>query len=500
MKLLLIVFVLVNFSSVWAWNGKDAWTHSPMKSKVELLNSYQTFFSELEKNESFDEFQHKSSKFIQLLFSEAWASSLNMDCLYAGWPSKRIQNKCSSPLKHNPDYKKGSCQEGQIQCQPLLFGKNNCVPISSAEQRSLATSNCQKNFQNKKKSPEGLIREIRADGKEKELFELMDFGDKICRESRQKETPMCGRLLASITKMRHFKPDPLISATSGESSKMRGPAVTSIGRSNTENHSDHELIETVKSVGKISQGINQRPDCEVEPNGTPFDREVPREIIFDYVTSKTGSDPSWEDNFIKDKTEEDLRYKGFTITNRGPNTIAGEPIDPREKVVREWSFVSEDNSKRETYLWITDDSGSGYLSGLMESVILIIPRKMKPSVSAVNDEIHVTLTTGEKVIYDKTSKMIKAGVFVEGKVDVNPNRFERKFAPVKYSGAGISIRVDKRGEDPRLISGNAVITQNGKTCQVPAKELWDTKADFKYQDDKRLLDFLNTKCAKKFSL
>jgi hypothetical protein len=281
---------------------------------------------------------------------------------------------------------------------------------------------------------------------------------------------------------------------------VRGPAVTSIGRSSARNETDQDLIDTVKRVGQISQGINQRPDCEVEPNGTPFDREVPREIIFDYVTSKTGSDPSWEDNFIKDKSEEDLRYKGFTITNAGPNSIAGEPIDPREKVVREWSFVSEDNSKRETYLWITDDSGSGYLSGLMESVILIIPRKMKPSVIAVNDEIHVTLTTGEKVIYDKNSKIIKAGVLTEGKVDVNPNRFERKFAPVKYSGTGISIRVDKRGEDPRLISGNAIISQNGKTCQVPARELWDTKADFKYQDDKRLLDFLNTKCAKKFNL
>jgi hypothetical protein len=85
-------------------------------------------------------------------------------------------------------------------------------------------------------------------------------------------------------------------------------------------------------------------------------------------------------------------------------------------------------------------------------------------------------------------------------VDLNPNRFNRKFAPIKYSGTGISIRVDKRGEDPRLIPGNAVITQNGKTCQVPAKELWTPDSDFRYADDKSLIDFLNKKCANKFSI
>ncbi len=499
MKLIFTLLIVFHVSLTWAQSGKEAWLHGNMKSKVELLKSYQTLFNELQKTELLDEFDVKTSKFLSFIINEAWASTLHMDCLYGGWPSKRIQNKCSSPLKHNPDYKIGTCKAGEMQCQPLLFGKNNCVAISTPQQKSLATSNCHKNFEAQKKSLEALVREIRADGKEKELFELMDFGDKICRESKQKETPMCARLLASINKMRHFKPAHLISTNEGQSAQVRGPAVTSIGKSFPQKLNDQDLVDTVKRVGQMSQGINQTPDCEVEPNGTPFEREVPREIIFDYVTSKPGADPSWEDNFMKDKTEENLRYKGFTITNTGPNSIAGDPIDPREKVVREWSFVSEDHSKRETYLWMTDDSGSGYLSGLMESVILIVPRKMKPSVIAINDEIHVTLTTGEKVIYDKKSKMIKAGVLAEGKVDVNPNRFERKFAPVKYSGKGISIRVDKRGEDPRLISGNAIITQNGKTCQVPARELWDTKADFKYSDDKKLLDFLNTKCAKKFN-
>lgn len=498
MKLITFAFIVFTFSTAWARSGKGLWSNANMKAKIDILNSYQTFFSELEKYENLGEFEIKTSKTFFLLFNEAWASTLDMDCLYAGWPSKRVKNLCSSPLKQNPDYKMGNCKAGQIQCQPLLFGKNNCVPVLTSEQRSVATANCHKNFIDQKKSLESLIREIRADGKEKELFELMDFGDKICNESHHKKSSMCSRLLSTIEKFRHFKPDGLISTNKDLNQPERTPAVTTVLRVPKDNNV--ELIETVKKVNQLSQGLNEKPNCEVEQNGTPFEREVPRDVVFDYVTSKSGQDPAWEDNFYKDKRESGLRYKGFTLSNVGPNSISGLPIDPREKVVREWNFVTEDSSKRETYLWVTDDSGSGYLSGLMESVILIVPRKMKPSISAIGDELHVTLTTGEKVIYDKKTKIIKAGVLSEGKVDLNPNRFERKFAPINYSGSGISIRVNKRGEDPRLIPGNAVITQNGKSCQVPAKDLWDTKADFKYSDDKKLLDFLNTKCPSKFSI
>ena len=500
MKFIFLFSIFLPFSFTWGESGKEAWLTGNMKYKVELLKSYQTLLNELESSEHFSEFDIKTGHLFNLLVNQAWASTLHMDCLYGGWPSKRVNNKCSSPLKHNPDYKVGKCKPGEMQCQPLLFGKNNCVSVSTPEQRSLATSSCHKNFEAQKKSLEALVREIRADGKEKELFELMDFGDKTCKESKQKVTPMCQRLSGTISKMRHFTLENHIASTDTPSEQERKPAVILYDRSKVEEKSDQDLISTVKRVSELSGGIKGDPNCEVEPNGTPFEREDPRDINFEYVTSKPGNDPAWEDQFYKVKNDNDLRYKGFTLSNVGPNSIAGDPIDPREKVVREWSFVTEDSSKRETYLWVTDDSGSGYLSGLMESIILIVPRKMKPTISAVNDELHVTLTTGEKVIYDKKTKMVKAGVLTEGKVDVNPNRFERKFAPITYNGSGISIRVNKRGEDPRLIPGNAVITQNGKSCQVPAKELWSPSSDFKFSDDQKLLDYLNSKCSKKFTL
>lgn len=182
----------------------------------------------------------------------------------------------------------------------------------------------------------------------------------------------------------------------------------------------------------------------------------------------------------------------------GPNTIAGDPIDPNEVVERRWEFVNEDHSRRDTFIWITDDAGSGYLSQLMESMIVLVPRKMKPELEVVGDEIHVTLTTGEKVIYDKETKLIKGGVLSEGKVDLNPDRFKRKFAPVSYSGSGISIRINKRGKDPRIY-GEAVITHGSKTCKMPAQKLWEN-AEFRFADDAKLIQFLNQKCTSKFQL
>lgn len=124
---------------------------------------------------------------------------------------------------------------------------------------------------------------------------------------------------------------------------------------------------------------------------------------------------------------------------------------------------------------------------------------MKPKAEIVDDDVHVTLTTGEKIVYDRNTRKVKGGVFTERAVDLNPNRFNRKFAPVNYTGKGISIRINRRGEDPRLAKGHAEVTQNGMTCKVAIQELWND-TDFKFSDDSKLVEFLNRKCGKKFKI
>jgi len=348
------------------------------------------------------------------------------------------------------------------------------------------------------------VSEIKADGKEAELFELMDFADNICKSGAQSQTGMCKRLQNALERLKNAAPSSKEAITVSKTPKKEIPEVVIEGKKITEETpAKTEIIKTIKKVTEVvavdTSPVPEVDICEPEVNGTPFERSTPRDGEVDFVTSR--DETYWSNTFKAFKGEKDWRPTGFELSNVGPNEVAdGAPIEPSQRVERNWRFVSDDHSQKETYLWITDDSGTGKFSHLMDTIIMIVPRKMVPTVEVVGQDLHVTLTTGEKIIYDKDTRVIKGGVLSEGKVDMNPDRFKKKFAPIKYSGTGISIRVDKRGEDPRLIPGNAVVTQNGKTCQVPAKDLWGPKADFKFADDSGLVTFLNSKCGKKFSL
>lgn len=229
-----------------------------------------------------------------------------------------------------------------------------------------------------------------------------------------------------------------------------------------------------------------------------FYREEPKSGMVESAEYKYGA--SFVQFQVKDGSGK--RPTGFEFTMTGPNALAGKPLASCDdcKTKRHWQFLNKHGSKRETYIWITDDAGSGFLSQQMETVIVLLPRKNRPHLTETNEELHVTLTTGERVIFDKKTNLVRSGVFEEGPIDLNPNRHQRKFVPLKYTGKGISIRQDKRGEDPRTTSPRAIITQGNKTCEIPGSELWTTTAEFKFSDDSKLLQHINSKCAGKFSL
>src|SRR5690606_37776658 len=99
--------------------------------------------------------------------------------------------------------------------------------------------------------------------------------------------------------------------------------------------------------------------------------------------------------------------KGVRITMKGPNSFAPQTADgPTD---RQWDFISEDNALNATYLQITDSPTPGTLSHLMETIYVLIPRKETPRAETKGDEIHVTLPTGEMVIHDAKTKLIKKG-------------------------------------------------------------------------------------------
>ena len=184
-------------------SGSALWRDATSKEKIVLLNEYRNFYLELSSLEasSYEEWKIKRTTFLDFILSQAWASS-NMNCIYAGWPSMRVGKFCSSPQKNNPQYLQGSCGPNQMQCQPLLFGKNLCVLTSTREQRNMAFANCNQKFLASKKSQEEIIKEIELDGKTNDLLELMDFADNICHSGKQAGTGMCNRLISRVSQMR----------------------------------------------------------------------------------------------------------------------------------------------------------------------------------------------------------------------------------------------------------------------------------------------------------
>lgn len=524
-NLFLLLFLLLS-TSLFAITPQEAWKNANKRDKVMLINEYRAFYQALDAQRTVDLSEFHTTSYYKFFINDAYAASADgMNCVYAGWPSKRVNNLCSSPQRQNPSYEKGSCSSSEMQCQPLLFGNGICVPVGTSSQRSLAFSNCNKKFESSKKSTEDVVNEIQKNKKEKELFEYMDFATEICKSSAQASTPMCRRLEGAVQKMRSTaerlkeldevkedkKPEIIDSKSKDDKTpaKLPVPEIVIEGKKiEAPTKDDLKLIETVTTVTDIKVPTPTVDEECVEPeetpkeiSGNPYVREEPRYSQVEYIGSRSVKGQLWDNRFTKYKDTTEEIYSGFDFRNTGPNKIAdGNPLLAGERVERQWQFTTEDESKRESLIWITDDAGSGKLSDLMETIIVVFPRNVQPKAEMVGDDMVVTLATGETVVFDKETKTIKSGALKEGKVDLNPNRFNRKFAPIDYTGSGISIRVDKRGEDPRLISGHAVITQKGVTCKVPANELWSSKSDFKFGNDAKLLGFLNSKCGNKFKM
>lgn len=502
MKYLLLLSVCLT-SSLWADAGKEAWQYSTRAGKAKILAEYREFFRSIPEKD-LGNFSDDEISYFRFLIDEAHAEN-NYNCIYAGWPSVRNGSSCSSPQKNNADYKTGSCGAGQMQCQPLLFGKGLCAPVATKQQRNSAFSNCEKKLRASGRSPESIVKEIQADGNEKLLFELLDFADKICREGKQAGTGMCNRLTAAVNRIRKENPEEKLDVVASTEAQVRSPAISSPVVTPAVDPQKPAIEEAVEKVNEANEIVKAGPvvsgDCDPVSEGTPFERDVPRED-FPFTSMSSVEGGKWSKVMMMNASGTKVPG-GFNFINRGPNEIAGPAINPNQVSDRTWTFYSKDNSRSETFLWLTDSPG-GKNSDLMDSLIVLLPRKMVPSIESKNDKVIVTLTTGEKFAYDPQTKIIKEGVLSEGKVDTNPDRFKRKFADVNYSGSGIMIRINHRGEDPRIKAATATVTQNGKTCTIPTGNLWnqtDGNTSFKFSDDQKLVQMLNSKCSKaKFKL
>lgn len=189
-----LFILIVSFSfSVKAQSEED------YQKRVEWVLVLKDLFIEIEKHSPQDLTTYQKEFKNNFSFIEnAWASS--KDCFFAGWPSEvrgsAGKKFCTSPLNLQSGYQQGSCSKGELQCQPLLFGKDICVNFKTPQDKSSAFSKCDEKFKAAGKD-HSFLKSL-SPQEANDLQNLSVSAHKVCEEGSigiQKGTGMCKKLM-----------------------------------------------------------------------------------------------------------------------------------------------------------------------------------------------------------------------------------------------------------------------------------------------------------------
>lgn len=212
---------------------------------------------------------------------------------------------------------------------------------------------------------------------------------------------------------------------------------------------------------------------------------------------------------------------GFNFQNETKNAI--NPRTAEHGSTRSYSFEFPQRHVHNAHISITENSGLTSLMShdLLETTIVLIPRKVIPSIEVFNFNgeqfRRITLNTNETIDVKTISGEIVDGAFKELPMDMTASRHDRKFVGLQYQGRGIMIRVDRRAGTPEHIYTqsfnrnerikDATLTHQGKTCHVSKDLIWENATNpdktvyFKYKTDQEFLDrVVNTRCNWNLSL
>jgi hypothetical protein len=207
------------------------------------------------------------------------------------------------------------------------------------------------------------------------------------------------------------------------------------------------------------------------------------------VSTDSGSTNFFQYTFVGDSAP-----GAYLISSRTFNKETGEI----SKTGREWNLRFEAQARQDMYMGVSNFDASG----VTDSYYFMFPRKTLPHMREENGRLIATLPTGETVTYDATTKKVIKGVLRENSA-ADPSK-------IGYSGEGLIVRVDGgvgqnqgQGADPRRAE-KATITKNGKSCQVPAKDLWpdqskESALHFKYSSDDVFKQYVIKACGKDFN-
>lgn len=304
----------------------EASVENDFKARTEWVSELKSFVQDLEtKNPNLltsSTGQNLLQRFS--LFEEAIASG-NYECFFAGWPSTLVKSGgkklCQNPAKGNAEYQNGSCKSGQLQCQPMMFGKDLCVGFSSQKDKQLAFSKCEVSF--KKKGSYDFLKSMTSEEK-MALKEISLLAHDICVSGDvgiQKSKPMCKSL------MNKFK--------DGMSAIDRAPA-------NLEIEVDNEVVkEEEKEVVKEDEvkeiknekdiKINEEDDLiPIVLNPTTNDAVIcPEEIVVDKKIEAQANANIKVVNHNTDSVYEEIKKEFLLSPLCEPDKVLN---DPKEKL------------------------------------------------------------------------------------------------------------------------------------------------------------------------
>lgn len=181
-----------------AWPTAEEIKKAPLEAKANILESLVAFQKDFEeaygeemysaypsgKNELYAKFQSAFSS----LISNAVADG-GYDCFYAGWPSKFVKKgnsvTCGSPAETNPSYSSlvgSACGDGQLSCNPAVFGDGICISIASRSERARATLRCEAKFKDSGKSYEQVAKSEKFD--QAHLLATIQAAQNVCSNER----------------------------------------------------------------------------------------------------------------------------------------------------------------------------------------------------------------------------------------------------------------------------------------------------------------------------
>lgn len=500
MKILILISLIMSFSS-FAISHKE-FVKLSRTQREQVLTAYKNFLDEYSKTVEVS--SALPENFFQLI-EEAHAT--NFDCLYGGWPSTRVNGSCPLP-RTNPAFQRESCPQGEVPCQPLLFGRGVCVGNTTRLQKRSTFASCQSKFNSMNRHLSDVVEYISDPEMSQEADELFRLVDDICRTGAQASTGMCSILKARVATIQSQRQRPAAQPPQDQ----RSVSAPNARGNNLTVASDAARIEaTVRSLNTTTNCLT----CDaIREQTTDEPATVPPQIAQPATPAPTTAFPRIWSGFTLEScggsrgTNDGYDIKTIFDCQSGPRLQAGFKFfqttgDPNVNLQtrypngsapsRNFEIASINQAFNETYLMI-EESGGGPDSHNVKSYMFLLPRTTVPSVRIEGNNLIATLPTGETVTMDKNTRAITAGALTEGPIDLNTDRFQRRPPNINYSGSGISIRLNHRFEHPLTSAATATIQQGSKTCTIPRTAILDDSGKLKTESDASLLAVLNQTC------